>query len=179
VNASASSLDREGEVQSKIRKVRKFGRNARAVSAAFFGFGVVGIVAMLLVGTLGALGVIGPLGPEAQGGIGVAGLERVTTAQFTTEQLSTPELKIWALLVKAAVTGVWLAAVYQLYRLFGNLAAGAIYTPENVRRLRHVGVLWLLSALLGIVIPFVAAALVQLCFFLPSTPGNIELQISP
>jgi hypothetical protein len=37
--------------------------------------------------------------------------------------------------------------------LFGNLAAGAICTPENVRRVRNVGLLLLLWAVLGIVIP--------------------------
>ncbi len=50
-----------------------------------------------------------------------------------------------------------LAGVYQLYRLFGNLAAGAIYTPENVRRVRHLGLLSLLSAVLAIAIPFALA----------------------
>jgi Protein of unknown function (DUF2975) len=58
----------------------------------------------------------------------------------------------WFLVIGVAI-GVWLAAVYQLYRLFGNLAAGAIYTPENVRRVRYVGLLWLLWAVLSIVLP--------------------------
>ncbi|HEU5137398.1 MAG TPA: DUF2975 domain-containing protein [Steroidobacteraceae bacterium] len=178
MNASASSLDREVEVQSKIGKIRKFGRNARALFAALFGFGLVGIVFVLIFRALGAGGVVRPPASESQSGIGVAGLEPITTAGFTAAQLNTTELKVWALLVVAMVAGVALAAMYQLYRLFGNLAAGAIFTPENVRRLRHIGVLWVLAALLGIVIPCVAAMLVQLGFFLPSRPSNIELQIS-
>lgn len=178
MNASALSLDREVEIQSEIRKVRKFGRGARAVCAVIFGFGLVAIVGMLLFGTLSALGVIGPFS-STKHSIGVAGLELVTTAQFSAAALNTPALKLWAILVQGLVAGVGLAVVYQLYRLFGNLAAGAIYTPENVRRLRQVGVLWVLAALLGIVIPCVAAMLVQLGFFLPSVPGNIELHFSP
>lgn len=178
MNASAFPLDREVEVQSEIRKVRNFGRSARVVCAVIFGFGLVAVVGTLIFGMLSAFGVIGPFSSGPQGGIGVAGLEPVTTGQFTAAELNTNELRMWALLVQGVVAGVGLAAVYQLYRLFGNLAAGAIYTSENVRRLRHVGVLWVLLALLGIVIPLVAAMLVRLGFFLPSIPGNIELQIS-
>jgi hypothetical protein len=51
--------------------------------------------------------------------------------------------------------GVWLLIVYQLYGLFGSLAAGAIYTSENVRRVRRVGFLWLLWAALGVLTPLV------------------------
>ena len=77
-------------------------------------------------------------------------------------RLPTPQLKVWALLVAGVLSGVGLSAMYQLYRLFGNLAAGAIFTPENVRRVRHVGLLCLLWALLGIVIPAASASLVAL-----------------
>jgi hypothetical protein len=66
---------------------------------------------------------------------------------------------MWAFLVMGVLTGLFLASMYQLYRLFGDLAAGAIYTPENVRRLRRVGLLWLLLAGLGIVIPIASVAL--------------------
>jgi hypothetical protein len=131
VNASASALPREDEVQSKICKVRTFGRNARAACAALFGFGLVGSVVTLFFVALGP-------------------------------KLTTPQLKVWAVLVMGMLSGVGLSAMYQLYRLFGNLAAGAIYTPENVRRVRHVGLLWLLWALLGIAIPVASASLVAL-----------------
>jgi hypothetical protein len=59
------------------------------------------------------------------------------------------------------IAGVSLASVYQLYRLFGNLAGGAIYTPENVRRVRNVGLLWLLLAVIYVVIPIASAALIS------------------
>jgi hypothetical protein len=59
--------------------------------------------------------------------------------------------KAWMFLLMAAVIGIWVAVLYQLYRLFGNLAAGAIYTPENVRRVRHVGLVLLLFPVVSIV----------------------------
>ena len=129
MNASASTLTREGEVQSRIGKIRAFSRVARVVCSALFGFGLVGCAGMLLINILGIfLPKVGRVAP------------------FTPHLL---------------IVGVWLASVYQLYRLFGNLAAGAIYTPENVRRVRNVGFLWLLAAVLSIVIPIASTALVS------------------
>lgn len=139
MNASASVLPREVEVQSRIRKVRTFSRGARVVCSALFGFGLVACVGMLL------WAVVGP-------------------------KLTTPEQKLWVCLVLGVVMGVWLAAVYQLYRLFGNLANGAIYTPENVRLVRYVGFLWLLAPVLGIAIPFASAALFSSVFVDASSP---------
>ena len=139
MNASASSLDREDEVQSEIRKVRTFSRGARVVCAAIFGFGLVGGVVLLLIVLLGPI-------------------------SDTTLQLTTPQLKMWAFLVVGVLMGVGLASVYQLYRVFGNLAAGAIYTSENVRRLRHIGLLWLLWVVLGFLIPFASLALIEFGF---------------
>jgi Protein of unknown function (DUF2975) len=166
VNASATSLSREDEVQSEIRKVRAFGRNARVVCAAIFGFGLVGVIVMLFFVVLGPI-------PGSKSHIDIVGLDGVTTAQLTT-----PALKMWAFAVMGAQTGVFLASVYQLYRLFGSLAAGAIYTSENVRRLRHVGLLWLLCAALGILIPFASAALVTFGFFDAPAPINHDLAFS-
>ena len=140
MNASASALPpRQDEVQSKIRKVRAFGRDARVVCSALFAFGLVVCVALMLV-------II--LGPTLEPKSGNGGPYDILTSPLTPLQL-----KAWAFLVPGVSIGVWLAAVYQLYRLFGNLAVGAIYTPENVRRVRNVGLLWLLFAVLGILLP--------------------------
>jgi hypothetical protein len=139
VNASAPSLDRDVEVRSEIRKVRTFGRAARVVCAAIFGFGLVGIVGTLLMYVLAPI-------------------------PGSTVQLMTPQLKLWVLVVWGLLASVFLACVYQLYSLFGNLAAGAIYTHENVRRVRHVGFLWLLLAVLGIAIPSGSNALIAAGF---------------
>jgi hypothetical protein len=163
VNTSATFLDREVEVQSKIRKVRTFGRAARTVCSAIFGFGLVGSVFMLF------MVVVGPLG-GVQTGFALPGLDGVTTAEITT-----PALKVWALLGVGLMAGVSLAFVHQLYRLFGNLAAGAIYTPENVRRVRYAGLLTLLSAVLQILIPMASAALVTYGFIDVAGPISREL----
>ena len=158
MNASASSLDREVEVQSEIRKVRRFGRTARVVCSAIFGLGLVGVIFTLLVATLGLF------------------FPKIHSA--TTALAMTPELKMWMTLLTGVVAAVMLASVYQLYRLFGNLAAGAIYTPENVRRLRRVGLLWLLLAGLGIVIPIASAALVTFGLIDAPFPVKHELAFS-
>jgi Protein of unknown function (DUF2975) len=155
VNASAPLLDREVEVQSKIGKVRTFGRIARVACAVIFGFGVVGSVGTLLVGVLG---LILP-GPISDSGF-------------------TPHQKMAALPMAGLMFGLFFAAVYQLYRLFGNLATGAIYTTENVRRLQRVGLLWLLLAVLGILIPFTWAVFVRVGLVEPSFPPKLDLWFS-
>lgn len=139
MSSSASALIREDEVQSKIRKVRAFGRNARSVCAALFGLGLVGSVVLLFI-------IVRSHAPAPNSGNGGA-------YDILTSSLTPLSLKVWWLLGLGVTIGVWLTAVHQLYRLFGNLAAGAIFTPENVRRIRSVGLLWLLLAVLNIVLP--------------------------
>jgi hypothetical protein len=159
VNASVSALTREGEVQSKIRKVRQFGRIARFVCAAIFGFGLVGSVAVLLIS-------LPTHTPKPV--IGNADAYELLSALLTPLQF-----KVCMFLAVGVLLGVWLSAVYQLYRLFGDLAVGAIYTPENVRRVRYVGLLFLLlTVLIGIVIP---AALIALHGLIdPSVPIDLD-----
>jgi hypothetical protein len=152
VNPSASAFPGEDEVQAKIRKVRAFGRIARAVCAAFFWLALAGIVLVPLIAVILRTGthVGGRLVPTD-----VPGPNSDTGGTFDVLQaLLTPwQLMVSVFLIMGVVIGVWLAVLRQLYRLFGNLAAGAIYTPENVRRVRNVGLLLLLWAVLGIVIP--------------------------
>ena len=95
-------------------------------------------------------------------GFGLVGTVVMLLSVVLGSKLPTLQLKVWAFLVTAALSGVGLLAMYQLYRLFGNLAGGAIFTSENVRRVRHVGLLWLVWALLEIVIPMASASLVAL-----------------
>lgn len=144
MNASASALIREDEIRSKIRKVSTFGRTARVVCAAIFGFGLVVCVVGFFVGVLG-----------------------LTLSGPNTDAGFTPHQRIAALSMRPVMLGIWLPVVYQLYRLFGNLATGAIYTPETVRRVRHVGLLYLLGA-----------ALVALGFAEPSDSPKLEAWFS-
>jgi hypothetical protein len=155
MNASASAISRDDEIQSKIRKVSTFGRWARVVCSAAFGFGLVGACAMLL---MGVFGVFFP-GPLSDSGL-------------------TPHQKLWALPISGGLIGIWLAIVYQFYRLFGNLAAGAIYTAENIGRLRRVGSLWLLSGVLGFLVPVIWASLVALGLVEPSDPPKQQIWFS-
>ena len=152
MNASASTLTREHEVQSKIRKVSTFSRYARVVCATLFGFGLVGSVVVLIFGILGAIFFPAPGGGE------------LTRAQ-----------KMLMLPLFCATAGVFLAMVYQLYRLFGSLAARTIYTSENVRRVRHVGLLYLLLAVIGLLIPIAWSAFVALGFIEPTSPPKFEV----
>ena len=151
MNASASALPREDEVQTKIRKIRAFGRNGRTVLLALFWLALVGIVAVPLIAIvirtgMGITGVAPADVPRPNDGDG--GAYDVLQALLTP-----PQLLVCVVLVLGVVIGVWFATLNQLYLLFGSLAAGAIYTPENVRRVRNVGLLLLVWAVLGIVIP--------------------------
>lgn len=158
MDASVSALPREEEVQSKIRKVRAFGRNARSVCAVLFGLGLVASVVLLFI-------VARSPAPAPNSGSG--GVYGILASPLTPLQL-----KVWTLLSVGVGIGVRLAAVLQLYRLFGNLAAGAIYTPENVRRVRYVGLLWLLLAVIDIVFP--ATLVVANGFFDAPVPIDLD-----
>jgi len=111
-------------------------------------------------------------------GFGLVGSVVMLLSVALGPKLTTPQLKVWAFLVTGVLSGVGLSAMYQLYRVFGNLAAGAIYTPENVRRLQRVGLLWLLWALLGVLIPVASTSLVALGFIDAWSPFESEPVLS-
>ena len=163
MNASAPALPREDEVQSKIRKIRTFGRNARVVCLALFWLAFVGAVILPLIAVAIRAGMLitgaAPTDVAARPNIFDGGAYDVLQALLTPLQLL-----LCVFLVLGVVLGVWFATLNQLYLLFGSLAAGAIYTPENVRRVRNVGLLSLLWAVLGVVLPtalVVARALID------------------
>jgi hypothetical protein len=155
MNASAPALSRDDDVQKKIRKVSTFARYARVVCSAVFGFGAVGGAAVLLIGLFGVF---------AGAPVGDGTL--------------TPHQKLWSLPLIAVVAGLALAAVYQLYRLFGSLASGVIYTAENVGRVRRVGFLWLLSAIFSVLLPVIWMGLVAQGLVEPSDPPKQQLWFS-
>lgn len=155
MNASAPAFSREDDVQSKIRKVTTFARYARVVCSALFALGIVGGGGVLLIGLFGVF-TDAPVGDNAL----------------------TPHQKLWALPLTAIAASFGLAAVYQLYRLFGTLASGAIYTAENVDRVRRVGFLWLLSAVFSVLLPVIWLGLVSLGLVEPSDPPKHQLWFS-
>jgi hypothetical protein len=128
-----------------MQKIRAFSRSARVVCAGLCGIGLVATAASLL--TVSFTGV--PVPQRLEG-----------TAFGVLASVLTPlQARLWWVFSQSAVMGVGLATVFQLYRLFGNLATGAVYTAENVRRVRHVGLLLLVSAVLGVVLPAATLAM--------------------
>jgi hypothetical protein len=144
VNATASVTPRHQQVQSKIRKISAFGRNARSVCTFLFWLTVAGGTALLIVVVRSLMSPLHATGWGPDNG---------RIADILTSPLTPLSVKVCTLVALMAGFAVWLAALRQLQLLFGNLAAGAIYTLENVRRVRNVGLLWLLSAVLSLVIP--------------------------
>jgi hypothetical protein len=160
VNAAALALLREVEVQSKIRKIRAFGRSARVVCSALFSLSfVVGVLAMLVV-------LLAMISGHREPGSNNRELDDLMRAALTPLQFN-----VWAFCILSLVLSIWLGVLRQLERVFGSLAAGAIYTPENVRRVRNVGLLCLLWSSLDILIP--AMILVGLRFI--DAPGPIDV----
>lgn len=141
MNASAAVLPREVEVQSKMRKIRAFGHSAHAVCSLLYGFGL--LVSLIVVVTM-LYSVLGsPETKDNDGGMYDILMSPLTPLLF--------KLLMWS--VVGFGLGVWLKMVYELQRLFGTMADGAIYTTENVRCIRYVGLLWLLATFLKIAIP--------------------------
>jgi hypothetical protein len=82
-----------------------------------------------------------------------------TAGAILVAELAPMQSRLWWVVTQGAVMGVGLAIVFQLYRLFGNLANGAIYTTGNVRRVRRVGLLLLVSAALSVMLPAITLAI--------------------
>ena len=155
MNVSAPAVSREDDMRSKTRRVGTFSRYARVICSAAFGFGLVGSSVVILIGVMSLF---------------IPGVQ--------VDQGFTPQQKMWALPFFAFASGAWLAAVYQLYRLFGNLASGAIYTAENVRRVRLVGLFWLLSATVSLLLPMIWVALIRMGVVAPAAVPHYQTWFS-
>lgn len=148
MKTSASPLPQNPQVQSRIQKIRAFSRKARIVCAVLLGFGLICYAMGLLIITFVSL----PATPERLDG---------TTGDLLNALLTPLQMKLWWVASYGAVMGTTLVAVYQLYRLFGDLASGAIYTQENVRRVGRIGLLMLVLAMLHVVLPSIALVVVK------------------
>src|SRR5690349_9401956 len=135
------------ETEAQIQKVRKFGQNFNSLSRIAGAFLV--IACLLALATIFA----GPHPSDFKIGLGAY--------TFTGDHATTPELKAWACFVVATVFTFLLAIVIHLQRLFGRLAAGSIYTRENVRCLRRLGVLALALAVFQLLLPLFSQGLVD------------------
>jgi len=133
------------ELENQIRKVRKFGRSARALC--------------ILTAVLFALIIVSFLGNIAFGRPGTSGFTLGLGAySITTDHITTPGARAWTITVIVSVLGLLYLGLFHLYRLFGNLAAGSIYTEDNVYRIRQLGLL----ALAGVVLQMLVAMSSQL-----------------
>jgi hypothetical protein len=133
------------ELENQIRKVRKFGRYARALC--------------ILIAVLFAIIFVAALGNIAFGRPGTAGFTVGLGAySIATDHISTPGARAWTITVIVAIFGFLYLGLFHLYRLFSNLAAGSIYTQDNVYRIRQLGLL----ALAGVVLQMLVAMSSQL-----------------
>ncbi|HEX6998812.1 MAG TPA: hypothetical protein VF322_11760 [Gammaproteobacteria bacterium] len=132
--------------KGEAEKIRRFGRYAHALCLAVIAAAALFTVwlACTILFAPGPAGVRVSLGPYF----------------ITADKITTAGIKLYALLVTALVSGLMLAALLALRALFADLAAGAIYTQENVARIRRLGLLTLATAVAGIVVPVASTALV-------------------
>jgi hypothetical protein len=136
------------EVEAQVRNVRKFGR----YGSWFCGLGAV-LLAIAFIASAGNI----LAGPTRETFVVALGPYRVTG-----DHMMTIPLKGWSLIVVAIVFGLLGGIVLHLQRLFSHLAAGRIYTRENVRHIRHVGILLLGMALVQLVLPATTFALIEM-----------------
>jgi hypothetical protein len=128
-------------VPAEILKVQRFGRIARRCCVLLTGLIVIGTI-LVMVGAARGLNVnMGPYTvPQSQ--LSAAG-------------------QIYALLGFGLVLVIIFMGLWHLYALFGELAQGRIYTGENVRHIRQLGLLALASAVLNIILPIGSILLLQ------------------
>jgi len=138
------------ETEAQIRNVRKFGSYAHSFSTLAAVLLVVYFVVWEWSIASGALSHAFKVGLGAYSVMG--------------DQLTTIQLKVWAMVVVATGFAIFFAVVFHLRRLFSHLAAGSIYTRENVHTLRRVGILALAMAVLQLVLPMISFALVETGF---------------
>jgi signal transduction histidine kinase len=138
------------EVETQVRNVRKFGR----YGSWFCGLGAALLAIAFIVSAWNILS-----GPTWEGFSVALGPYRVTG-----DHMSSIPLKAWSLIVVTVVFVLLGGVVLHLQRLFSHLAAGRIYTRENVRHIRQVGVLALGMAAVQLVLPAATFALIEIGF---------------
>lgn len=131
----------ESKISPELRKVRRFGRIARGVCILI---GVYTVVVIFLI--------------AANIAFGGRGLFNFGPFMIRGDEF-TPLLMIWAAFFLAAFLVPGFMALSRLYALFGNLRDGLIYTQENVRYLRQLGVLGLVLPVIGWVLMALSAVL--------------------
>jgi hypothetical protein len=134
-------------IEAQIRNVQKFGRYGSSVC----GLGAALLAIAFIVSAWNILS-----GPTWAGFSVELGPYRVTG-----DHMSTIPLKAWSLFIVIVVFALLGGIVFHLQRLFSHLAAGRIYTRENVRHIRWIGILALGMAVVQLVVPPMSFALIE------------------
>jgi hypothetical protein len=124
----------DNPLSPELRKVRRFGGIARGLCVAF---GIYCVVVLVLVACGIAFGWAGNFN---------FGAFSVRGDQFT------PLLVAWAAVALLALVIPGFIGLKHMYALFDNLRGGRIYTQDNVRHIRMLGIL-------GIALPIVIGVL--------------------
>ncbi len=135
------------QTQAQLQRVRKFSRNARAFCVLLF-------VCLALMSLWGLSNVLGT--PQTTNFVADLGPYTISARQFTNWGV-----RVWVFVNYAAVYTILFAGLVHLFRLFGNFMAGGIYTKDNVRHIRHLGLLALGLSVLRIIMPLASMALLQ------------------
>jgi hypothetical protein len=135
------------ETQTQIRKVLRFGGIGRTCCT---------VLIVLLVGL--SLWVIGEIAWPGGSHFKVT----MGALEIRPHQIASPALKTALLILWAVIAAMWFTGLLQLRALFGNFAAGAIYTRDNVRHIRRLGQLVLSMAVFNLCEPLLAPVLASI-----------------
>ena len=81
----------------------------------------------------------------------------ISTYVFSHETLRATPVKIWVLAYLTLACALFASLVYLLRSVFANLARGEIFCPANVRIIRNMGWLMIMTGALGLLTPFANA----------------------
>lgn len=150
---------------AEVRNIRRFGRFAQASCLVMF--------AVLAV--MGPVAAVFAMIENGWALTATRGLGRY----FTVGAPAPLSLAVWSVVDGALIFAIACVGVGYLYSLFGALGRGAIYTPDNVRRIRRIGQLTLALAAAQIVLPALTVALMKIGVFPKPTAWAVDLDFGP
>ena len=132
------------KIPVEIRRVTLFSQVARAACTVLIVCMSIGVVAMCLGIAFGRVG-------DGKLNLGIYSI--------SAGQITTPALRIWSMLFIAILFVPFFKGALHLRALFVNFVRTEIYTQENARHLRQLG-------LLGLAIPVLASVLMAVSWVL-------------
>lgn len=138
----------DAKIPVEVRKVTLFSQVARAACTVLIVCMAAVVVAMCISISFG-LGHVGD------------GKLRLGIYSIGGGQITTPAVKIWSILFLAILFAPIFKGAFHLRALFANFVRSEIYTQDNVRHLRQLGLLGLAIPVLTCVLMLVSWLLVQ------------------